>query len=84
MPLPGTLKPDELVDAPDKTALLACSRGSFKEIARDTHGSPAVREPLTDDAAISVECPMFPGHPSGRSIVKKPEPIPDDVSTSYV
>ena len=84
VPLLGTLKPDELVDAPDKTALLARSRGSFKEMARETHSSPAAREPLNYDAGMTVERPMFPGHASGRSIVKEPEPIPDDGSTSKV
>jgi hypothetical protein len=65
-------------------ALLACSKGSFKVMARETQASPATSDPLNDDAGMIVEPPMFPGQVSGRSIEKEPEPTPDDESTSNV
>src|SRR5437867_11086856 len=84
IPLVGTLKSDVPAEEPDNTALLGCSRSSFKAMERETHSSPAARDPLKDNAGMTVERPMFPGHASGRSIQKVPEPMPDDGSTSNV
>jgi len=57
IPIPpvGTLKAASAADVPDNTALFGFSKSTFKETARETHGSPALREPLTDDAGMTVE-----------------------------
>ena len=87
MPTPAvvTVKSGTFFDTPNNSALLGFgAKGSLKATERDVQGSPFPSNPLIPVAERSVVWPIFPGQLSGRSMEKKPVPMPEEASTSNV